>query len=93
MSAHRYKVGDRIVLDKGPTGFSNGGPCHIAGLLPTSFNEPQYRVRFEGETFDRCISESDIDIEKSSCAAPTRGAGDSPGRGMWVTSLATVKKR
>jgi hypothetical protein len=94
MSAHRYKVGDRIVLNKGPTGFvSHDGPCRVVSLLPTSFNEPQYRVRFEGENFERCIPESDIDMEKSSRAVPTEGAAHSPGRSTWVTSLATTNKR
>ncbi len=94
MSTHRFKVGDWIVLNEAPIRFAGyNGSCRIVAVLPASFNEPQYRVRFKSENFERCIAESDIDSEKSSRAAPAEGEGDRPGRSGWVTPLATTTKR
>ncbi|WEX74506.1 cold-shock protein [Sinorhizobium numidicum] len=93
MSSHRYRIGDQIVLKDAPSRFlKHDGPCRIVGVLP-AHNEPQYRVRFDGESFERCISESDIENQKSPPSPPEadelRGAS---GR-SWVASLATKAKR
>ncbi|MBP2235226.1 hypothetical protein J2Z31_001718 [Sinorhizobium kostiense] len=94
MSTHRYKVGDWIVLNGAPIRFiSNNGPCRIVAALPASFQEPQYRVRFESENFERCIAESDIDSERSARASPAEGDSDRLGRSGWVTPLTTTIKR
>ncbi|MCA1489643.1 hypothetical protein [Sinorhizobium alkalisoli] len=94
MTAHRYKIGDRVVLNEAPVRFvSQKGPCRIVALLPASLNGPQYRVRFEGENFERCIAESDVDNEKSFRAVPAGVEGDARDGGAWVTPLATTVRR
>jgi hypothetical protein len=72
VSEHRYKIGDRIVLKDGPNRMQKAtGPCKVVAALPESRGIRQYRVRFESETYERMISEDDIDVENS----PASGSG------------------
>ncbi len=76
MDRHQYKIGDRIVLkERSSRTLKSGGPCRVLAALPESQGFRQYRVRFETESYDRMISEDDIDIENS----PASGSGPAPG--------------
>lgn len=86
MSQHQYKIGDRIVLkDRQGGALKSSGPCKVVQALPESRGFRQYRVRFESETYDRMISEDDIDLENS----PESGTGPAPspavkGKDPWL---------
>lgn len=85
MSRKTYAIGDRIVLRAGLSHSPAGErTCRIVSLLPADHGEVQYRVRREGETFERRIVHSDIDTAESavpvSCDSPA-----SPGKaGSWL---------
>lgn len=63
MSPNVFAVDDVIVLKAGLSRTATGGrTCRVVGLLPAADNgEPQYRVRFGDESFERRIVASDID--------------------------------
>ncbi len=62
MSKHKYAVGTMIVLKEGPVRYSRAtGVCKVLAMLPVTGGARQYRVRFESESFDRCVAEDDID--------------------------------
>jgi len=62
------RVCDRVLLRDGISGTNrNRQACRIVTVLPAEHGEPEYRVRFEAENFERRITLSDIDgIETSS---------------------------
>ncbi|TWD53351.1 hypothetical protein FB480_104172 [Agrobacterium vitis] len=66
MAAHLYQSGDMIVLKDGPLRVSrSNGSCKVLVALPESQGAKRYRVRFESETFDRSVSEDEIDLTRS----------------------------
>lgn len=66
MAAHLYQTGDMIVLKDGPVRIArSNGSCKILAALPESQGSKRYRVRFESETFDRSVSEDEIDLTRS----------------------------
>ncbi|MCA1408134.1 cold-shock protein [Ensifer sp. IC3342] len=72
MSRNSYSVGDTVVLrpDLIRTA-SDDRRCRVVGILPAAeYGEPQYRVRFGTENFDRRIFEGDIDATET--ALPVR---------------------
>jgi hypothetical protein len=70
MTRHRYSVGDLLVLKEGPVRMARGsGACKVLATLPETGGSRQYRVRFESESFDRCIAEIDIDPIRSKASA------------------------
>ncbi|KPF42817.1 cold-shock protein [Rhizobium sp. G187] len=70
MSKHKYAIGDMIVLKDGPVRLARaGGACKVLATLPETGGSRQYRVRFDGETFDRCVAEIDIDPSRSKASA------------------------
>ncbi len=70
MTKHRYSIGDLVVLKDGPVRLArSGGACKVLATLPETGGSRQYRVRFESESFDRCIAETDIDPSRSSASA------------------------
>ena len=86
MSEHQYKVGDRIVLKDGPSRMlKSTGPCKVIAALPESRGFRQYRVRFESETYERMISEDDIDVENSPASGSGPTSPHSPkGKDPWL---------
>jgi hypothetical protein len=66
MSRIAYAIGDQVVLigKPGRTAAAER-TCRIVGILPSDHNEPQYRVRFEGENFERRIVATDIDTSET----------------------------
>ncbi|HBF32429.1 cold-shock protein [Rhizobium sp.] len=66
MAAHLYQTGDMIVLKDGPVRIArSNGACKVLAALPESQGAKRYRVRFESETFDRSVSEDEIDLTRS----------------------------
>jgi len=90
----RYAVGDNIVLKDGFVRTeATARTCKIAAVLPSDGSRPQYRVRFEGENFERRILESDIDINESAPPAPSVAAVTDIQGGSWLkTSSIRVRK-
>nr|WP_298101739.1 cold-shock protein [uncultured Shinella sp.] len=71
MRRKTYAAGDHIVLKADPSRkTADECRCRIVGVLPNDHGEVQYRVRLDGETFERRIVESDIDAEE--VATPSR---------------------
>ncbi|MGN7292223.1 cold-shock protein [Rhizobium sp. SAFR-030] len=68
MGAPSFAVGDTIVLKTAQSGVPSGN-CRISAVLPAAYGHVQYRIRFDGETFERRIVESDIDRERSTRSA------------------------
>ena len=62
------RVGDRVLLRDGISGTNrNRLAFRIVTVLPAEHGEPEYRVRFDAENFERRVTLSDIDgIETSS---------------------------
>jgi hypothetical protein len=61
-----YGVGDLVVLRDGPLRTARmDGAFKILAVLPDSDGQVQYRVRSQGEGFDRRVSSSEIDMERS----------------------------
>ncbi|MFB9951598.1 cold-shock protein [Rhizobium puerariae] len=71
MCPHVYAVGDVVVLKAGLSRTATGDrTCRIVGNLPASDGgEPQYRVRFGNENFERRVVASDIDTSGTSASA------------------------
>jgi hypothetical protein len=66
MVAHLYQAGDVIVLKQGGIRIArSNGSCKVLSTLPESQGAKRYRVRFETETFDRSVSEDEIDLTRS----------------------------
>ena len=66
MSKAKYGVGDLIMLRDGPLrNARTDGEFRILAVLPDSDGQVQYRVRSEREGFDRRVSSSDIDTDRS----------------------------
>ncbi|MBP1887458.1 cold-shock protein [Sinorhizobium mexicanum] len=72
MSRSSYSVGDTVVLRADLTRTASADrKCRIVGILPAAeYGEPQYRIRFGTENFDRRIFEGDIDASET--ALPVR---------------------
>ena len=89
-----YAVGDSIVLKDGFVRTEAAGrTCKIAAVLPSDGSRPQYRVRFETESFDRRILESDIDVAQSASPTPRADAVVDTQGGSWLkTSSIRVRK-
>lgn len=70
MRKHLYSIGDSVMLKDGPVRVArSGGACKVLATLPETGGSRQYRVRFESESFDRCIAETDIDPSRSKASA------------------------
>jgi hypothetical protein len=66
MSKAKYGVGDLIMLRDGPLrNARTDGEFKILAVMPDSDGQVQYRVRSQSEGFDRRVSSSDIDTERS----------------------------
>ena len=62
MAATRFRAGQRVQVLRG--GGNVGGPsgfCAIVAPLPKEAGPQQYRVRGDGESFDRIIDEARLE--------------------------------
>lgn len=79
MTRHVYSIGDTVTLKDGPVRLArSNGACKVLAALPETGGSRQYRVRFESESFDRCIAESDIDPSRSKASAPASASKKTP---------------
>lgn len=85
MGRKSYSIGDVVVLKAGLTRVVTADRiCAIVGILPSDHGEAQYRVRFDGETFERRIVATDIEcIETVSAGQRTPIVGTG---GPWLKS-------
>lgn len=92
--ANRFQSGDRFTLR--PNTLGSGlirGTGNIVALLPVTQGSIRYRVRLEGETHDRTISEDDIDIASSAQPDLEAGRDEASRLGTsWINSSA-IKTR
>jgi hypothetical protein len=66
MSCHRYAVGALVKrMTSGPILKATSPLCKIVELLPERDSSPQYRIRCEGERFDRVERESNLTMNGS----------------------------
>ncbi|MBB3286795.1 hypothetical protein FHT91_002175 [Rhizobium sp. BK347] len=95
MQNPRYRIGDTIILKRGILG--NSGPlgrCQIISYSPEADGAAQYRVRFEGEKFERRVLHTDIDVEASPALPPNIGFPSGAKPSGWVHSIAiSARKR
>ena len=82
MRQRNYKAGDDVKLKANfAGGRSPPGLSRIVGILPVSdCGETQYKVRFDGENFDRRILGSDIE---GKIPAPS-GNRNTPAGDTWL---------
>ncbi|MCR6500878.1 cold-shock protein [Shinella sp. CPCC 101442] len=92
MSRKTYAIGDRVVIKAGLLRQASGErTCRIVGVLPADHGEVQYRVRLEGENFERRIVQSDIDADETAAPSSRKTVAASvPGNGSpWLKPLTT----
>jgi hypothetical protein len=75
MTRHIYSVGQHVSFDgRGGTYLKRAGVFTITKLLPPVGTELQYRIKSDGEAYERVASEHELQaqLEKSIVAAETR---------------------
>lgn|SRR5690606_35097434 len=71
MQKFTYRCGDTVVLKSRARGsVQPHGTGEIVAVLPETQGVIRYRVRIEGENFDRSIGQDDIDNDASSNGTP-----------------------
>lgn len=61
MAQTKFSAGERVAITRG-AGFSiRDAACRIVAALPRESGPQQYRIRSEGETFDRIIDEARLE--------------------------------
>ncbi len=62
LKSHRYTLGQTVRYIAGPLNRANaGGTFKIVKLLPPDGDEYTYRIRNQGEAFERVAKESQLD--------------------------------
>jgi hypothetical protein len=85
MSGPIYSVGDTVVLKNGILRtLSPELTCRIVAVLPEAQGMVQYRVRFGSETFERRVSEADIDRAASPVSRGTGRPTSPSATSSWV---------
>jgi hypothetical protein len=65
LKIHKYTLGQNVRYTSGPFGrFGAGGSFKIVKLLPPEGDEHQYRIKSNGEAFERVAKESQLDRER-----------------------------
>jgi hypothetical protein len=89
-----YSVGDAVILKNDfLSGRNEERICFIAAVLPETQRLVQYRVRFDGEKFERRVTEADIDRAAEPSYAPEDAVGSSPAPSSWIKTGAFKIKR
>jgi len=62
---HKYSIGENVRYTAGPftRAGANGSSFTVVKLLPTDGDEHQYRIKSNGEAFERVAKESQLDRE------------------------------
>jgi hypothetical protein len=62
LKTHKYSIGQAVRYTAGPFGrFGASGSFKVVKLLPAEGDEQQYRIKSEGEAFERVAKESQLD--------------------------------
>jgi hypothetical protein len=62
LKTHRYTLGQTVRYTAGPLNReSAGGTFKVVKLLPPDGDEHQYRIKNQGEAFERVAKESQLD--------------------------------
>jgi hypothetical protein len=84
ITPHHYNAGDLVIIDKSKYGREEPhGRAEILAQLPMVKNSIFYRVRFDGERFERNIAESAISSLEHAHITPTKAVVSTPGS-SWV---------
>ncbi|MDK1378556.1 MULTISPECIES: cold-shock protein [unclassified Sinorhizobium] len=91
MSRSSYSVGDTVVVRADLTRTASADrKCRIVGILPAAeYGEPQYRIRFGTENFDRRIFEGDIDASETDLPVRQDDAAAMVSGKRWLKPLST----
>ncbi|MEI3851188.1 MULTISPECIES: hypothetical protein [Ensifer] len=90
MSRKTYEIGDKVTLRASAAqSILNSRLGLIVGLLPNDRGEARFRVRVEGETFERCVLETDIEHAETSKEDAPQAAITGP----WLKKLSTKPGR
>jgi hypothetical protein len=93
MSSPLYSTGDTVVLKGGLFRKAETAlTCRIASVLPEAQGVVQYRVRFGDETFERRVTESDIDRTATTAPKGQERPASPSATSSWV-NLNTIKIR
>ena len=85
MAGTSYKAGDIIALKSRNHGdLASREIARIVAVLPEAQGNIRFRVRLEGENFDRTVSRDEIDALASPGMMPDRGAHESRKSGGWI---------
>ena len=57
MAQTRFRAGQRVQVTRANSFGGTGGFCSIVAPLPRDTGPQQYRVRSDGESFDRIVDE------------------------------------
>lgn len=62
---HKYSIGENVRYTAGPftRAGASGSSFTVVKLLPTDGDEHQYRIKSNGEAFERVAKESQLDHE------------------------------
>ncbi len=64
LKAHKYSIGENVRYTAGPfTRVGTTSSFTVVKLLPTDGDEHQYRIKSNGEAFERVAKESQLDRE------------------------------
>jgi hypothetical protein len=62
LRSHKFHVGQTVYFTAGPVNKGGGnGSYQVVRLLPTEGDEHQYRIKSQGEAFERVAKESQLD--------------------------------
>jgi hypothetical protein len=62
LRTHKYSIGQNVRYTAGPfTRAGSNGSFTVVKLLPTEGDENQYRIKSNGEAFERVAKESQLD--------------------------------
>jgi len=61
MAQTKFSAGDRVSVARGGGVGGPSGAYRIVGALPVESGRRQYRVRSDGEQFDRIVDESRLE--------------------------------
>ncbi len=93
MPKHRYRSGDLIVLKARVLGSAQPeGTGQIMSALPETDGSARYRVRFQGENFERCVGQDEIDVIVASPRPREAHSGDGSPQSTWIKS-STIRVR
>ena len=95
MSQKTYDVGDTVIMK---TGLARSAAavrsCRIVGVLPAAERgDTQYRVRFDGENFERRIVGTDIELSEATLPIREDGLDSSVRGGPWLKPLGIKRGR